>query len=171
MKTEFDTRQTQANAAVKLLSKQYDDFNVKISALDNDIKAVQNIENQINSYAQVLNDLNDMTDKVEENLRRIQKESNVVDSISSKLLKQQQVVENIDKRIPQVSENFAKVNAEQLKGVGYDLLEKYKAYATSIADNIHKSQDGAEEALEKIRQEVQAAFDSADMGKGVFAQK
>ena len=116
-----------SKAELEFRAKQYDDFNVKIGTLDDNIKAVENIENQINSYAQVLSDLNEMTDKVEENLRRIQKESNVVDSISNKLLKQQQTVETIDKRIPQVSENFSKYNAEQLKAIGATLLDEYKA--------------------------------------------
>ena len=103
---EFDSRQTQANAAVKLLGKQQDEFNQKIKSLDTSIKSVQHIEDKINSYSSLLNDLDEMAGQVEENLLRIQKESTIVNKLNDRLDKQQQTVDNIDKKIPQISEHF-----------------------------------------------------------------
>ena len=133
---EFDTRQNQANAAVKLLTQQNQDFSDKISNLDKDIKAVQNIEAQIENYSKLLNELNEMTAQVEENLLRIQKESAIVNKLNDRLYKQQQTVENIDKRIPQISQHFSDDNAEQLKAIGTTLLDEYKNYAEKISSDI-----------------------------------
>ena len=159
--TEFDSRQSQANAAVKLLSQHYDEFSNKIQTLDDNIRAVQEIEKQINKYAQLMDDLNEMTGNVEENLRRIQKESHIVDQMTGKLNKQQEIVDQIDQKIPKVSENFSKHNAEQLKAVGTTLLQQYKDYADKLAREIKQSQTDAEFALEKIKQEFQNAYNEA----------
>ena len=158
---EFDTRQAQANAAVKRLSEQNEDFAQKIKTLDNSIKSVEKIENQINSYSTLLNDLNEMTEQVEENLLRIQKESGIVNKLNDRLDKQQQTVDSIDKKIPQISEHFSKENEEQLKAVGTTLLDEYKSYAEKIAAEIKHSQNEAENALAKIKQQIQDAYNQA----------
>ncbi len=158
---EFDSRQTQANAAVKLLSQQNDEFAQKINNLDASIKAVQNIEAQINGYSNLLNDLNEMTAQVEENLLRIQKESVIVNKLNDRLDKQKQTVDSIDKKIPQISEHFSQENEEQLKAVGTTLLDEYKNYADKIAAEIKKSQTDAEAALDKIKQQIQEAYNQA----------
>ena len=69
--TEFDSRQSQANAAVKLLSQQKEAFDEKIKGLEQYTQSIDNIGAQINNYSRLLNDLNDMTVQVEENLQRI----------------------------------------------------------------------------------------------------
>ena len=158
---EFDSRQTQANAAIKLLTQQNDDFSEKIKGLDNNIKAVQSIEAQISKYSELINDLNEMTGQVEENLLRIQKESVIVNKLNDRLDKQQQTVDDIDKKIPQVTQHFSEENAEQLKVVGTTLLDEYKNYAEKIAADIRKSQKDAEDALAKIRQQIQDAYNDA----------
>ena len=82
---DFNAQQTQANAAVKLLTQQNKDFEQKIESLDKSIKAVQNIEAQINSYSKILDELNEMSANVEENLLRIQKESVIVNKLNERL--------------------------------------------------------------------------------------
>ena len=158
---EFDSRQSQANAAVKLLTQQNQDFSEKITNLDRDIKAVQTIEAQINKYSAQLGELDEMTAQVEENLLRIQKESVIVNKLNDRLDKQQQTVDGIDKKIPQISEHFSQENAEQLKAIGTTLLDEYKNYAEKIASDIRKSQSDAENALAKIKQQIQEAYNQA----------
>ncbi|MBR5401379.1 MAG: hypothetical protein IK102_06135 [Treponema sp.] len=158
---EFDTRQNEANAAIRVLGKQNEDFSEKIKGLDNSIKAIQAIEAQINKYSELINDLNEMTGQVEENLLRIQKESVIVNKLNDRLDKQQQTVDNIDKKIPQISQDFSKENEEQLKAVGTTLLDEYKNYADKIAADINKAQNDAEEALAKIKQKIQEAYNEA----------
>ena len=158
---EFDARQNEANAAVKLLTQQNKDFEEKITSLDKSIKAVQNIEAQINNYSKILDELNEMSGNVEENLLRIQKESVIVTKLNDRLDKQQQTVDNIEKKIPQVTQKFSEENAEQLKTVGTTLLDEYKNYADKIAAEIRQSQNDAENALAKIKQQIQEAYNEA----------
>ena len=69
--SEFNAQQTQANAAVKLLKQQNDEFNSKMQTFDQSINAVKNIKAQIDAYSKILTELNDMTAQVEENLERL----------------------------------------------------------------------------------------------------
>ncbi|MFC2330023.1 MAG: SpiroCoCo family coiled-coil protein, partial [Treponema sp.] len=67
-KTEFDTMQDRAAATVKRLDSQLTEFDTKSANLENDSAAVKSIEDKINSYGKILNELIDMTASVEENL-------------------------------------------------------------------------------------------------------
>ena len=100
--TEFDSRQSQANAAVKLLSQEHEGFQEKIKILSQYTQNIDNIGAQINNYSHLLNDLSDMTGQVEENLKRIQKESTIVNNLTNTLNKQQHTIDTIEKRIPEI---------------------------------------------------------------------
>ena len=159
--SDFNAQQTQANAAVKLLKQQNEDFNSKMQTFDQSINAVKNIKAQIDGYAKILNELNDMTAQVEENLERLHKESGVITSLDGKLSKQQQQIALIEKRIPEVSKEFSVKNAEQLKAVGSTLLENYESRASQLAAEIKTSQGEAEKALDEIKQSIQEAYNQA----------
>ena len=159
--SEFDAKQTQANAAIKLLNQQNEAFAEKMKSFSKDISSVQNIRAQIDSYAKVLEDLNQMTDQVEENLQRIHKESAIVDSIIKRLDKQDSIVEGIENKIPQISKEFSAHNAEQLKAIGTKLLDQYEEYAKNLSQDIKNSQTAAEDTLVKIKQNIQAVYDQA----------
>ena len=98
--SEFQAQQTQANAAVKLLKQQNDDFNSKMQTFDQSINAVKNIKAQIDAYSKILGELNDMTAQVEENLERLHKESGVITTLDNRLSKQQQQISLIEKSFP-----------------------------------------------------------------------
>ena len=153
--SDFQAQQTQANAAVKLLKQQNDDFNSKMQTFDQSINAVKNIKSQIDSYSKILGELNDMTAQVEENLERLHKESGVITALDGKLSKQQQQIALIEKRIPEVSKEFSVKNAEQLKAVGTTLIENYETRAQKLAAEIKTSQSDAEKALGEIKQSIQ----------------
>lgn len=159
--TEFNAQQTQANAAIKLLKQQNEEFNEKLRNFEQNIAAVQNIKNQIDHYSKIITDLNQMTDQVEENLERIHKESGIVDKVTAKMDKQQQIVENIEKKIPQISQSFSDHNAEQLKAVASKLLQEYDTYATNLSGRIAESQKDAENALASIKQNIQNVYNEA----------
>ena len=101
--TEFQAQQTQANAAVKLMKQQNEEFTAKLQTFDQSISAVKNIKAQIDAYSKILGELNDMTAQVEENLERLHKESGVITTLDGRLSKQQQQIALIEKRIPEVS--------------------------------------------------------------------
>ena len=142
--TEFDSRQSQANAAVKLLSQEHEGFLEKIKVLEQYTQSIDNIGAQINNYSRLLNDLNDMTGQVEENLKRIQKESTIVNNLTNSLNKQQHTIDTIEKRIPEISDKFTTYNADQLKAVASTLLDEYKAYADGLAAENNATKANAE---------------------------
>ena len=132
-----------------------------MQTFDQSINAVKNIKAQIDGYSKILGELNEMTAQVEENLERLHKESGVISNLDGRLSKQQQQIALIEKRIPEVSKEFAAKNAEQLKAVGTTLLENYEGYATKLAGDIKTSQANAEKALSEIRQNIQDAYNQA----------
>ena len=102
-----------------------------------------------------------MTEQVEENLERIHKESGIIDGLTKKLDKQQIAVEQIEKKIPEVSKEFSAHNAEQLKAIGTKLLDQYETYASKLAEEIKTAQNTAETTLVTIKQNIQAVYDQA----------
>lgn len=161
MKTEFDTRQTQANAAVKLLTQQNEEFAEKAKNLDSSLNSVRHIEAQISGYSKILNDLNEMTKQVEENLIRIQNESGVLEKIDNRISNQEEKLDFIEKNIPKITDNFSKHNGEQLKAIGQTLLTEYKNRADAIEQEVSLAQTKAEKLLTQIRLDVQAVYDDA----------
>ena len=159
--SDFNAQQTQANAAVKLLKQQNEDFSSKMQTFDQSINAVKTIKTQIDGYAKILSELNDMTAQVEENLERLHKESGVITALDGKLAKQQQQIVSIEKKIPEISKEFSEKNAEQLKSVGTTLIENYESRAAKLASDIKASQGEAEKALGEIRQSIQEAYNHA----------
>ena len=103
LSSDFHAQQTQANAAVKLLKQQNDEFKAKLQTFDQSINAVKNIKTQIDAYSKILGELNDMTAQVEENLERLHKESGIISTLDGKLSKQQQQIVAIEKKIPEIS--------------------------------------------------------------------
>ena len=159
--SDFNAQQTQANAAVKLLKQQNEEFNSKLQTFDQSISAVKNIKAQIDAYSKILGELNDMTAQVEENLERLHKESGVITTLDGRLSKQQQQISSIEKKIPEITKEFSEKNADQLKAVGTTLIENYESRAQKLASDIKGSQSEAEKALGEIKQSIQEAYNQA----------
>ena len=82
--SDFKAQQTQANAAIKVFKQQNEEFDQKVKSLENNISTVNNIENQISHNSKLLNELNEMTVNIEENLERLHKESGIVNSLTAR---------------------------------------------------------------------------------------
>ena len=70
----LETKQMQAAAAIKRLDSQIKEFESIARNLKGDTDSVKNIEQKIKSYDEVLQELMEMTGKVEENLQLLKKE-------------------------------------------------------------------------------------------------
>ena len=157
----YKSYQDRATASIKILENKNNEFENKISLFEQNIKSVASIEKQINSYSAVLKDLNDMTNNVEENLIRLKKQSEIVDKLFAKVEKYEQNVETLDKKIPVISENFSKHNAEQLKAIGKTLLSEYEKYGNALVQKLEDSKTKANDILTYINQNIQNAYTNA----------
>ena len=160
-KTEFDTMQDRAAATVKRLDSQLTEFDTKSANLENDSTAVKNIEDKINSYGKILNELIDMTASVEENLDLLKKESVIIDKISECLNAQKSNMDGLEKRIPQISQEFSQKNGEQLKAIGTRLLSEYDGRGDKLRQEISTMEENAKNSLEAFKREIAGVYSSA----------
>ena len=161
LNAEFTSNTTHAAAAVKRLEQQNAEFNEKMKTFNQSINSVQSIKKQIDGYAEILKDLNEMTAQVEENLDRIRKESKVVDNLTVRLDKNRHDIELIGKRIPDIVDKFSEENTKQLETVRTRLLNQYEDYAVGLEAKIKEVQRAADDTLVSIRQRIQSAYDEA----------
>lgn len=158
---DLDTKQTQAVAAVKRLEKQLDDFHQMIATMDGSINTVNQLEDKIKSYSALLTNLTEMTANVEENLVRVRKESGIVDQLNKRLDSQTRSVADIEKRVPEITAKFTRINADQLKAVGTELLTQYEkrlqGFTAATDASVHRN----EELQAKIEQDIASAYSSA----------
>lgn len=161
IKTDFKAEQNKANASVKNLEQQNADFSRKIQLLQDNIETVQKIKSQIDVYSKKLNDLNEMTDNVEENLERLKNSGQIIAKVSNKISEQETAVSQLEKRIPEITKEFSEQNVKQLKAIGAELLKEYENYAQKISQDVTDAKKSADDVLNKIRQEFQNAYDEA----------
>ena len=74
----------------------------------------------------------EMTAAVEQNLDSVKKEALVVDKVNSRLSRQNQILEAVEKKVSDVTKQFSVKNSEQLKTIGTDLLNQYEQRASEI---------------------------------------
>ncbi|MDE7226818.1 MAG: hypothetical protein K2N31_00645 [Treponemataceae bacterium] len=161
LKADLDTRQTTAAAAVKRLEQQIEDFKRMSSGFERHFSAVDAIGEKIASYGTVINELMDMTARVEENLAHIRDESDVIDDISASIAAQKKTVDAIEKKIPQINEKFAARNEENLKMIGTELLNQYQLRAQQVDQSTRAAADRSEKMLAKLEADIRRAYDEA----------
>ena len=158
---DLQTQQTMASAAVKRLAQQTDEFKRASAGFDEQFAAVDTIGRQLESYNGVLNELMDMTTRVEENLEHIRKESNIIDDLSSAIAAQKKTVDAIEKKIPQINEKFIERNNESLKTISTELLNQYQARAESIDRSTAAAAERSEKTLAKLEGDIRRVYDEA----------
>ena len=82
LSADLDTHQTAAVAAVKRIEKQIEEFKTISQGFEKQFAAVDNIAAKIDEYGRLLDELMEMTDKVEENLQAVKNESVIVDKLN-----------------------------------------------------------------------------------------
>ena len=150
----LETKFMQSTAAVKRLESQIAEFQKMTENLSGDTNAVKKIEQEIDSYAKVINELMDMTARVEQNLENVKKESLIIDSLQNKLGEQKKYMEGLEKKIPQISNEFATKNGEQLKLIGNRLLTEYDNHGQKIKEDLLKIEENAKKTMSDFQREI-----------------
>ncbi|MBR5096270.1 MAG: hypothetical protein IK094_04085, partial [Treponema sp.] len=121
---ELETKKDQAVATVKRLAQEMEGYQKIIASVQKDKSAAEQIEQKVNNYGRAITELSEMTAAVEENLKRVKQEGLVVDTVRARIKENADNIDKISKRIPVVVSDFEKVNAQQLRLVGADILKK-----------------------------------------------
>ncbi|MBN2737703.1 MAG: hypothetical protein JXR70_12035 [Spirochaetales bacterium] len=98
----------------------------RINHVEEDLKdrseLLNNLQKRVSEYDSILTDLSSATGVVEENLRRIHEESKFIDSVNRKISDSQSRLLQLEKRIPQLHEEFNQLNLENLSAAKSGVL-------------------------------------------------
>ena len=161
LSAEWDAHHTSAAAAVKRIEKQIADFQNISQNFDGQFDAVTNIAKKVDAYGKAIHELMEMTDRVEENLQAVKKESVIVEKLNAKIESGKKSVEDLEKKIPQIITEFRTKNNDSLKVLGADMLTKFNDKASQIEKNVQAASAHSEQILDKIEKGIKSAYDNA----------
>ena len=155
--SELDVKQIQALAAVKKLEQEKAHFEESAADFSARTAQLDDVKNRILSYENVINELLEMTERVEENLEKIRKHSAFVDKTAKIISEQQKRLDETEKRIPAILSDFQKQNTERLGTLGAE-------YTAALDRRFADLEMLAEAAVDKNQQlldEIQTVFDES----------
>ncbi|WP_295795968.1 hypothetical protein, partial [uncultured Treponema sp.] len=158
---DLDTKDIQVKAAIKRMQMQIDECRQTTENFENPVQNIENIKNKIEAYDKVLQNLMEMTAAVEQNLDSVKKEALVVDKVNSRLSRQNQILEAVEKKVSDVTKQFSVKNSEQLKAIGSDLLNQYEQRASEIDATTEKAIKQNQAIMEKIEDDIRQAYSKA----------
>ena len=160
---ELDVHQKTGKEILKRISS----IEGKLNERSEDLEGVHE---RIVEYDTVLDELIDMTAKVEENLKRLQTESEFVDSVGRRLKESSARMGRIEKAIPSLRDEFAKENEKALKELSGEVIRRVKARAMKIEEDVKHSEtrvkdfaeylDGLEVRRDSLETETMRRIDS-----------
>lgn len=116
----------------------------RMKTLEEDFKDkagnIEGFQNHIDKYNISINELMEMTEKVEENLQHIHKESGFIDNIDKKIKDASNKLSQINKNIPELQAHIKRKNEEQLS----QIVENMNLKINKIYKNVSKEIDNTE---------------------------
>ncbi len=161
LRAELETKQTECVAAIHRIEKQIEQFKEISRSFDKEFAAVDEIGAKINAYGRAMNELMEMTARVEQNLENVRKESVIIDKLNKKIDEEKHAVEAINKRIPTIIQEFNGNNQEHLKAIATELLNQYKTRAEEINSSTQEAKERAEKLLSQIDESIHQAYAQA----------
>ena len=155
--SELDVKQIQALAAVKKLEQEKTHFEESAADFSARTAQLDDIKNRILSYENVINELLEMTERVEENLEKIRKHSAFVDKTAKIISEQQKRLDETEKRIPAILSDFQKQNTERLGTLGAE----YTAALDRRFADLEMLADAAVDKNQQLLDEIQTVFDES----------
>ena len=146
---ELNERVSIADATIKRLEFEKEDFARVLADVQKDKAAAELVEKKVEGYGRAITELSEMTNSVEENLKRLKNESAVVSKLQGILQDNQENVEKISKRIPSLVKDFEKTSEAHLKGIAGKTLEKFDERLVEIRALVGELESGMKKALEQ----------------------
>ncbi len=158
---DLDVRQTQAVAAVKRFEEIIEEFEKRSAQLTDKISIVDEIEKRLATYDNSVNELFEMTERVEENLEKIRVHSNLVHKVSNQLDSYEKQLNTIKSDIPNIITNLEKLNEEKMTVLGSDFSAWVEQRTVDLQTLANEAVDKNEELLQEIKQVYDSSFAAA----------
>ena len=158
---ELRTKEIETEAAITRMDQQIKDCKETTESFENPVQAVQNIEDRISSYDNILKNLMEMTAAVEQNLASIKNEAVLVDKVNARLNKQQKIAENLEGKVSDLIRQFSSKNGEQLRTIGEDLLRAFQERAEQFESTTERAKSQNEAIMQKIEDDIRNAYSAA----------
>lgn len=107
--------------------------------LDSKAGHVEKLYEKINGYDKVLNELNTMTLKVQENLNRLHEESEFVDKVGKRVKDAGLSVMQLEKSLTEIKKDFSKQNLKDLQTIRALVAKDTKEYVSKLHKTIENS--------------------------------
>ncbi len=130
---ELDVQQKTAKEILKRISAIEDGLKGKTDGFDK-------IHARVTEYDKVLGELVAMTGKVDENLKRLHAESEFVDSVSKRVKETGVRIAAVEKSLPDIKDEFAKLNEKELREVSARVLKAAKDDVQAIDRQLGESE-------------------------------
>ncbi len=158
---DLDVKQAQAVAAVKRFDDTIAEFEKRSAQLNEKLSIVTDIENRLAVYDSSLNNLFEMTERVEENLERIRQHSNLVNKVSHQLDVHEKQLGKIENDIPNIVSNLEKLNEEKMNVLGSDFSSWVEQRTADLQALANAAVDKNELLLEEIKLVYDESFRAA----------
>ena len=149
-------------------------------ALNERAEGIQRIAQRIDEYDTAIGNLMGLTGKVDESMKRLQEESEFVDRTGKRLKDVQTRLEELEKNLPRLTEEFESLNRSELEGLQQEVYRAAEEQVSRLDDELSRARDevetfhsrmdqaesGWEEmekaTLERIRRGHESLLDSAE---------
>ncbi len=141
---ELDVHQETGKAILNRISMAEEQLESRASYIDK-------MYERINEYDKVLDELTQMTHKVQDNLGRLHEESEFVDKVGKRVKEAGLSIIKLEKEIPGLKTEFAKENIKELKVVRVAVLKDTQKVVLHIRDEISASQSRIDDFTSIVR--------------------
>jgi chromosome segregation ATPase len=104
-------------------------------------KNLTGLKERLDGYDRALKDLAGMTDRVEENLKRIHSESLFVDQVGKRLQAASGQMDKLERGIPQLQEKFSQYNVKHLRAASGQLIKETETRLAEIHGSVESSEE------------------------------
>ncbi|MCK4542694.1 MAG: hypothetical protein KAU17_10720, partial [Spirochaetales bacterium] len=122
---ELDVHQKTAKEILKRITHIEEDFTQRTSDLEV-------VARRVDEYEQGLQGIVTMTGRVDENLKRLQKESEFIDTVGRRLKEAVSRMGVLEKQIPELKHDFGKQNSAALKLVSQQVIKDVRGQAERL---------------------------------------
>ncbi len=158
---DLEAKQTKAIATVKRLDSQRAAFAESDVAISEKLDALTKIETRIKAYDETIEQLMDMTERADENLRRISSESARLAKAEKKVTDFNEKLQDLSTRIPQLTDEFSKQNYQQMQDFGNTFISNFQQKVVDLESRFDSNNDRTADLLGELESSIQSAFEAA----------